>query len=276
MTRRQRLTCAAALVAALAAAVGAARACTWWYVQAVIDWSGVEGAGDPKEPVNLHQIVAGKGWEDKKDPEWPEVEAYRLRDKDIMLPPPAPQLRENNLRILSGAVVAEKGGGVPEEMTVEWYRIWGWVDVNNNGAADENDTIGNDEQNWTCLNDITSEPPKVSPSEINKEIDVLRGGYQPLKLQAGLTYLLLIEAVVKLDDGRTRNSLECEGDVEIVGEGELKLADTHTKTRSWEDEGNLRFCRYDGKNPDGTAKPGLDDFEVLWVRVNNPPAPPGR
>ncbi|MHC4983453.1 MAG: hypothetical protein ACYTF6_09860 [Planctomycetota bacterium] len=245
MERKARIV--EALFCALVCLVTAApaAACNWWAVQAVIDFTYLK----PRVEGNtgVHEIYKF-GWRwDLASGDRP-LEYYTVYDGDIFTPKPEQMDARIPFRIMAGGALLKKGPGADPDVGIDWYQLWAWEDTNNNGLADEGDRA----QDWLLLRHY-SEVPRT-----NEAFDVVQSS---LELQAGKTYLLLVRACA---DGKT--NLQFSGEVSVAWPY-LEIVYWHGHGQEgWQSRGEGRFTN--------NWSPAVEDREVLWIRVNNPPAKP--
>ncbi len=146
-----------------------------------------------------------------------------------------------------GAACKEVHAGI--EPTVEFYRIWGWEDVNCNGVADDQDRIQKRPQSWACLYSGAVSVPNVADNI----------SYGALQLQAGKSYLLIIEAC-----SFSQSSMQWESTM-LVPWPTLQIEGEKFVQTTWAPDPPAAY---------GSSWGGIDAFEVIRIRVNNPPARP--
>jgi len=232
-----------------------AKACDWWVVQGVIDWSEYYIPGKPAtQTPGVYPIyqdgypdkLVGWGWDQPNGNG--NLKCFTANDGDILLPRPEQIDADVSLGILAGGVVLEKGPAADPGITVNWYEVWSWEDVNNNGLADPEDGA---DQNWKNLLEI-------GHPEINKAIDLVPSS---LGLKSGKTYLLLIRA-------------SAGGKTNLQFYGGVALSWPNLSITDWADLGQEGWQSSGSKKYTANWSSAVENREVLWVRINNPPAKP--
>lgn len=284
------------LALGIVAFVGApATACNpRWSVQGVIDW-GSFGYGPDAVVQRMHE----EKW-DVTAPGGESLSPHAARDSFVFLPQDVDFDADVPFRTLAGsaALLSDRLSGANG---IDWYQIWIWVDVNGDGIADSRDKIWNDannnnrvdfgelvDQDWQILVHQDGSPGPYEASNGVADIANLSkptsDNSAPIKIHAGAYYLLLLEVYAHIPAGGgipdEGSSLQFSGSVtryheQIVLEHTPKLNQT-----GWDaSDPNRKYFRKDGtplaaNGSVDSRVTGVDGFEILWIRVNNPPREP--
>lgn len=231
-------------------------------VQGVLDWAKV-GAGRCRAS---SQVVTTEEWRRnifKECWDWDEpngsITHYTVKDEDIFLPQARQIDAPISFGVMAGAVLtaSQPGHAKPE---IDRCEIWVWEDVNFNRKADPDDRIDGVEQTWRRLCVST-------PGEVNRIIDVIPDGsdfaHKRRGLFSGESYLLLI----RVQAGKVTNfnftGPVTVNDTTVTADPARRVAD------EWAPSGHGAYGGHDG-----SGWSGVDDYEILWFRINNPPGPP--
>ena len=258
-------------IAAMMLAVSASLAgLPQWTVQGVIDWSPYQ-YGNAK-PIN--RVYEGR---------W-HLASGNLRDHtacDGMIFTPRAEDIDADVPfgIITGAAALQLVNPIDPD-NIDWYEIWMWIDVNNNGEADANDLIDDQEQNWTRLLYQDGAPSDKYYTDSGKADigDLIKSSKN---LKAGNSYLLLIRVYghIAADangryDADQGSSLQFTSPVSVHDEEDQIEVDYTKETAKLPQEGWSATNAPDKYLSCKGNDAGVDDFEVLWIRVNNPPALP--
>ena len=211
-----------------------------------------------------------------------------LTDGAILVPKAGDIDAEVDIRTLAGAAPLIICSPIDPDY-IDYYEIYAWEDVNGNRQADKGDRINGKEQNWTCVFHAYGAPSEVydatdpedrksyEPQYYNtitgeaKISDLVKSG--SLSLTAGKSYLLLLRIHATIPsgpghDGDSGTNLQFQGGVTRSGDY-VTVSTTNKLSESW--SATAAPQKYLSSSGNGA---GVDDFEVLWIRVNNPPARP--
>lgn len=257
MRRNAGKLSACLLVAALVLCAGVGAACE---IEAVINWAPL-GVPHLKQVSRIHE----DGWDQGVFFRLP-ITNYVAWTGDILLPDDAHVIgKPSNIVVLAGA------GAATHPATADYYIVYYWVDVNNNGEADANDKIvGSDgkwhKQNWQELDSGFIEYDYVTKMHKIKDVLSPERGPHPA-LIPGLTYLLLIRSF--MIEGS--DSWQWVNGHFVVSRDEIALLDAQPATSGKEWSADVEDNKY-GKPPTWR---GIDDYEFLVLRINQPPRSPG-
>jgi len=219
--------------------------------------------------------------------------------RDGLLLLPDPWLRGNGpgtsvLTRLAGAAVMRLQK-VVDPPYIDWYEVWYWVDVNNNGAADEGDKIDGTPQEWHLLMHVDGAPSNYDTvkgtakignllPEPGKEIRFIdRDGKEQVRypvtgpssvsLANDASYLLVIRVYARdpLNTNDLRSSLQFASPVTCDPGSESVTVEMSTPLleEGWDTSGPKAYIGKEGK-----PAAGVSDSEVLWIRIAGPPGPP--
>jgi len=243
------------VVAFVLGGLAAAYACAPAPVQGVIDFGQVQlVAGDKIE--RIHKIVEEK-WNQACAAD--KLLDYRAVDRFVLTPPEMPDIRSR------GSVdvqVADLAGGAATDATIhqiDWYEIWMWVDVSGDGKADAKDVLKGAPQKWSLIIHAANNLP--APNQL---VNLIRGKVQ---LVSGGSYLFLIRVFAG-----GHSNLEFNGAVSFDKATKTFAIVNHAYAgaEQWTPDTQM-----DSQGIAATgAVPGVDPYEVLWLRVNNPPSSP--
>ena len=210
------------------------------------------------------------------------MQLHAARDGFVFLPRDEDFDKPVTFGMLAGAAVLYRGDAA-STAAIDYYQIWAWADVNGNGEADPGDLLeGGLEQNWINLLHKSGAPGNGNDAAGTAPISNLikhipDEDEEDLHLQTGIQYLLLLRVHVTRSPGDSGSSLQFNGGIERDGET-VRLAQTPNLQREgWSSTAppNPQYPELGHKyiSKSGNDK-GVDDFEVLWIRVNNPPRGP--
>ena len=269
MTTRRLLRLGLLMAILLPAGAAASFACDWWTVGGVIDWGSLNYGSSTL----VHRLEDGL-WEEVIG----EFADHAARDGYVLLPPTEQGDEKVQFRMLSGATAVYRWPDEDKGDTkVNWYQVWAWPDVNNNGKADSGD--GKD-QNWIFMFDEEGDTYRYSKTGVGYIFNLLMN--DPLPLPPGITYLLLlrVQGSATQNPSTTGTNLEFVNTVTLVeGEDKVQLGQagpagpeawSKTEGELWEEDGTP-IGKYVDK---GGNDVGVDDHEILWIRVNRPPRGP--
>ncbi len=292
------ITCTVLLCLTLAVGASLSNAGTIWGLQGVIDWDA-DAFTDYSKCKAVTDIYAENGLNAASG----TLPQTALKD-GVFLVPRADEIdAQVDIRTLTGAAPLLISSPIDPDY-IDYYEIYAWEDVNNNGEADEDDKIDGTEQNWTCILHTYGAPSEEYEGQDAAE-PASREAYEPqyydtttgeakisdlvkprssptsgvLPLRSGKSYLLLLRVHATIPsgpghDGDSGTNLQFTGGVTPsmrTGWGDSVTVSTTTKEpeEGWSaTEAPLKYLSSEGNSS------GVDDFEVLWVRVNNPPALP--
>ena len=267
----------------------AALACDWWCVQGVIDWGSVPPTSAIYGPTaTVHKVYDGR-WDpanDFREVRWdlaappPEMnpqptaaewlQMHAARDGFVFLPRDGDFNKPVTFGTLAGAGVLRRGAAAASA-TIDWYEVWAWADINGNGEADAYDQLDGAPQNWVMLFHKAGAPGPYDPVAGTADISNLLKDVQTnqRQLQDGIYYLLLLRVHATRSETDSGTSLQFTDPLSRVGE-KVQLGQTaKLPTEGWSaTEWPAKYISKAGNDK------GVDDFEVLWVRVNNPPRGP--
>lgn len=281
------ITCTVLLCLTLALGASLSNAGTIWGLQGVIDWDA-DAFADYSKCKAVTDIYAENGLNAASG----TLPKTALKDGVVLVPRAAELDAEVDIRTLTGAAPLLISSPIDPDY-IDYYEIYAWEDVNNNGEADENDEIDGKEQNWTCVFHAYGAPsedydaadpasreayePKYYDTKTGeaKISDLLKSGSLPLT--TGKTYLLLLRVHATIPsgpghDGDSGTNLQFQGGVTPSTRWNGSVT-VETTTKKPEEGWSATEARRKYLSSEGNSS-GVDDFEVLWVRVNNPPALP--
>lgn len=275
----------------LALGASLSNAGTIWGLQGVIDWGDF---ADYSKCKAVTAIYAKNGLNAASG----TLTQTALKDGVVLVPRAAEIDTEVDIRTLTGAAPLLICSPIDPDY-IDYYEIYAWEDVNNNGEADENDQIDGKEQDWTCILHTYGAPSEEYDGQDAANL-ASREAYEPenydtttgeakisdlvkprayptpgvLPLTTGKTYLLLLRIHATIPsgpghDGDSGTNLQFQGGVTRSGASVTVSTTTKETEEGWSaTEAPLKYLSNEGNSS------GVDDSEVLWVRVNNPPALP--
>jgi hypothetical protein len=261
-----------------------------WSVQGVIDWSPFYYGS----PNTVHKV-----YDEKWNLSGQSLPDHAAKDGFVFLPRDQDVDADVPFGTLAGAAALILVKPIDPDY-IDWYRIWVWADVNANGAADNLDLIWEDangngkvddgemkKQNWQLLVQEAAAPGWYDTVSGEAQIgNLLKSG--PIQLHAGMHYLLLLEVhghIPPDENGRYDSdegtSLQFSSPVRLASSDRIQVDYTpKLSTSGWDpaDE-NLKYITKDGQPLTYNGQPssrqtGVDNFEMLWLRVNDPPRGP--
>jgi len=223
-------------------------------VQGLIDW----GSPKPGSFASVRHIYK-EGWNEFDGThKW---SYYATEDGLILCPKGADIDAFAPIGVLAGAVLTQGSPGHAKPH-IDRYELWLWEDVNYNRQADPDDRVEGELQEWRRV-------ASDEPWQLNRIINVVPEDSAFAKaregLYAGKAYLLLIRVWAgELD------SFQFTGPVSVdLDSGEAKAEWGRRVENNWTPTGPGAYGA-----ADGSGWHGIDDYEVLSFRVNNPPAKP--
>lgn len=236
-----------------------------WSVQGVIDW-GYHNYGQ--------YTPIAKVYDEQWNSPSASLQGHAARDGIIFTPRPQDIDASVPFGTMTGAAALILVKPIDPDF-IDWYEIWTWIDVNNNGQADAEDLVDGRDQNWSLL--VHQEgAPTQNYDTVTGKADISDLIKSTANLKAGNSYLLLLRVhghIPADENGRydedEGTSLQFSSPVTLEGD-QIKVDYTSKlPEEGWSDtEAPLKYLSSTGNYS------GVDDFEVLWVRVNNPPALP--
>jgi len=228
-------------------------------VQGVIDWKG-ETRPSPK--IDFLQDVHEQGWDVANG----DLAKHAAMDRTIFMPHALQKVGDSvTFRNLTVAVLTQN-------CSVSCVTVWYWGDVNNNGIADEDDKIlVNNQltpQSWKELVHLGSPIPENTAFNLFGGIAQGSGNM----LRSGLSYLLLIEVIT---DNPPLDSYSFAGAIDTSEFPAVTIKDAGPATTSWGQQGVPAWGDLEGHAVPPGRWDGIDNREILWIRVNQPPPSPG-
>jgi hypothetical protein len=250
-----------------------------WSVQGIIDWTGYYYGSN----TGSVQKVYDQQWNLLNQ----DLATHTANDGYVFLPRDEDFDADIPFGTLTGAGVVHADRSINSDC-IDWYNIWIWSDVNGNGKADNKDLVwqGGElkKQDWQLLVHVADKPGPLRPTDGQGDIaNLLKTG--TVEIHAGAHYLLLLEVHAHVSNGRggylEGSSLEFKGSLTVPSDQYVQIEFTAKASSSgWDPQDeNLKYFTAEG-NPldsDGnstTRANGVDNREILWIRVNNPPRGP--
>ncbi len=236
-----------------------------WSVKGVIDWNAL-GYGQNKPTPKVYE----EGWNVLNG----DLPSHAARDGVIFVPRAQDIDADVPFGTLAGGAALILVKPIDPDY-IDWYEIWYWEDVNNDGQADPQDTINGQEQNWTLLVHQDG-PPSSNYDTVTGRADIANLLKSGVNLKSGKSYLLLlrVHAHIPADengryDSDEGTSLQFTSPVTLEG-SQIRVDYTaKLPQEGWSaTDAPLKYLSASGNSI------GVADFEVLQVRVNNPPAYP--
>ncbi len=262
---KTRIAVALCLWAILAALEGAAAfGCTYPAVQGVIDW---KKETKPFPKIDILQDFHGQRWDAAP---W-DPAGHAAIDSAIFMPPTAQKLGDNvTFRNLTVAALAR-------DCSVSSVTVWYWADVNNNQIADNQDLVkvGGTQQEcgWHPLIQLDEDIPT------NRAFNLFSESPDKTwedKLRSGMSYLLLIEVHAEVGYQQICSFIFASDTIDTSGfPDRIEIVDFTTPGCAWDTYGPEAYRYFDGLPYPSRVPDGIEDREILWIRINQPPPSPG-
>ncbi len=231
-------------------------------VEGVIDWRPPPVRREHMD--NVHDIYT-RGWDEVAPRFTGRYQEYVAWDNDIFTPLADHKIGQPcKLEVLTGAGVV--GTSAPNAQA--YYSVYRWIDVNQNYEADNQDRLPGVtgqlvEQSWKLI--------VAGPADKDRIFDLFN---RPMEgdnsFVLGLCYILLIRAYWSHGDSwQWVNGTFSQDDngTRI----QLLSAEPAVSGKIWDAD----CAPYKYGTVGGGCWRGVDDYETLWLRVNQPPYAPG-